>query len=124
MCTSGTGNFAWFNGFEAEGCVNALAILAAIGLVGESRNYTESPRLVREHSNVANKAIAFNGSLYFEADTISRHIHDFLRLSLSLPPDMKADGPNDTFVEIFRDFYCNLEFDFGVSRQYQSASAI
>ena len=49
---------------------------------------------------------------------------DALRFSLPVPVTYSATGPHGTSYEYYRDFDPPLEFDFGVSRQDRSASAL
>jgi len=94
VCTPGTAlvTLRALRTLVAEICADVLAIFAAIGLVGISQTddmlepvLSSNSPLVIEHSYVANKAIAFNYSLYSDSGMVANHIHDYLRMSLALP---------------------------------------
>ena len=103
-------------------------VLGALGLVGQSKGYEVSNpdlySLAQEHSYVANRTIIFNCSISVDPGMIDHTILDELKYSLVLPIKWEADGPDQASTEAYRDFYSNIEFDFGVSRQDRSASAL
>ena len=104
--------------------VDVPAILAAIGLVGESKFYPGPPTLVKEHSYIGNSWVAFKCSIYVDSDMLGQGMHNNLPLGLVLPITAQALGENDTSIEVYRDFSTTLEFDFGISRQDRHASAV
>jgi len=96
-------------------------VLAALGLVGQSRSYKE---LEPEHSYITNTTIIFNYGISFDPGMIAHEILDELKYSLVLPIVEEVDDANGAPDEAFRGFDGTLEFDFGVSRQDRSASSL
>jgi len=111
----------------AEVYVDVLTVFVAIGLVGRSENYDVLPMAIG-HSYVANQSIVFNCSVYLDSGMIAQRIHDYLRLSLALPSTGVEDDPeklsSNIAAELFRDSKPPFEFNFGVSRQNRSTSAL
>jgi len=99
-------------------------ILAALGLIGKSGSYQNLESLVQEHSYLANRTIVFNCSIYFDSEILAHTILDPLKYSVVLPFANVAYGPDGVYNEVYRDFYSTLEFDFGISRQNRTASAL
>ena len=98
---------------------------AALGLTGQSKSYEgELSSLAQEHSYVANRTITFNCSIYVGPGVIDNTILDELKYSLVLPIYYEGNSLDGLYNQAYRDFYSNLEFDFGVSRQDRSASAL
>jgi len=103
---------------------------AVIGLLGQSAVFHDQINstnpLVTQQSYLADKSILFNCSLYIDSGMIATRIHDFLTLSIVFPYTLiEYMGEEQGYIhEHVRSFNSTLEFDFGVSRQNRTASAI
>jgi len=101
--------------------------LLAIGLVGrspDSAGWLGLAPLVAAQSYLDDSTIVFNCSLSFNSAVIGPEIQRFLKLSVILPFWYSSDSDENYSVEVFRDFFGTVEFDFGVSRQDRNASAL
>ena len=101
-----------------------LAIFAALGLFGNSKNYTGTSVAI-SNSYVANRAVVFNCGVNIDTGTLKDLYKWLIALSVVMSPT--GNGPNHNIsleLEFYRDFTIPFEFDFGVSRENRNASAL